>query len=227
MKLVKNSSSLVMPPDPNFASVVSLPHWQNSYTDTPASGTWTPNGTVGFSTAVTDPYGGARYLLYSAGTNGNRATSSASVNAFNGDYTAEFLVYFTSMPTAQVFYVQNAASTGGIFFGYNPTGGGYGTDNTLFVGTYGSGVQQSSSTVSLTTGTWYYIAFKRVGTTLSFQVNSTGYGTATSSNTYTAGAPCIMGQPNGSYCVFGYFADMRITSTGRTLAVPTYPYPDY
>jgi len=128
-----------------------------------------------------------------------------------GDFTIEYWVYFSSL----------SGSTASVILDYRPssTAGAYPTMyiNTSFKLTYeaNSGVRINSST-TITTGTWYHVAFVRASGSTKLYLNGTNEGSTYSDTTNylgSAGRPIVAadGYNLGSQAMNGYIDDLRIT----------------
>jgi hypothetical protein len=83
-------------------------------------------------------------------------------------------------------------------------------------------------TTALTTGTWYYAAFTRSGTTWSVQLDSSAEGSAAEGSTPTANTnPVLIGRdPSNTGRDFnGWIDEVRFTGANRTLTPPGAAFP--
>jgi len=128
-----------------------------------------------------------------------------------GDFTIEYWIYFSAL----------SGSTASVILDYRPssTAGAYPTMyiNTSFKLVYeaNSGTRITSST-SISTGTWYHVAFVRASGSTKMYLNGTNEGaTYTDSTNYlgSSGRPIIAadGYTLGSQAMNGYIDDLRIT----------------
>jgi hypothetical protein len=216
--------------DPNFSSVSLLLHGDGangSTTITDSSGspkTVTAFGNAAISTAQSK-FGGASIAF-----DGNGDYLSAGTNTdydFPGDFTIESWCYLTSWPaSAGVIldarsqdnlesYVLSINATGKLDFIYSSS--------------------RVTSSGSLATGSWHYIAAKRAGSTITLHVNATQDGSASFSGAINSSAVLAIGggrSTGGSsaingYYLNGYIDELRITKgVARDVStVPTAPFP--
>jgi hypothetical protein len=180
------------PTDPDFASVVSLLHFDGadaSTTFTDVIGkTWTANGNAQLDTAQFK-YGTASLLL--DGTGDYLLGQSSADWAFGtGDFTVEAWVRFNSIAATQ-------STTG---------------PNLRFLTLGDSGIYAFSWSPS--TNTWYHVEVTRSGTNLRAFINGTQIGTTQTDSSNMASSDALeIGKVGGlgAQYVNGWIDDSRIT----------------
>lgn len=158
--------------DPNFASVLSLMHFDGangSTTITDQKGlTWTVAGNAQISTAQS-VFGGASLLLDGSGD--SLANSGAGWNILGGNWTIEVRVRFNVL-SGNNTVLQIGADVNNRLVVYAFGG------NTLALYTIaGVGTGANRLTTAITTNTWYALKLTRSGTTIAMGVNTTSLGT--------------------------------------------------
>ena len=207
------------PADPYYGYTSLLLHMDGSSGSTnfvdsgPNALAVTRTGTPTISTSQSK-YGGSSVALN--GTTDRLNVASNALFAFGaGDFTVEFWLYFNSLSTAQVAFVDVNASGG---FSCYWTASNYFAvpANSFVVSNRLVGQFQSSWIPSA--NTWYHVAISRNGTNLRVFINGTQLGsTVTSSTNYVQG-PLEIG-----YLVNGYIDDLRITKYARYTSAFTPP----
>jgi hypothetical protein len=196
--------------DPDFASVVSLLHFDGadaSTTFTDVIGkTWTANGNAQLDTAQFK-YGTASLLL--DGTGDYLLGQSSADWAFGtGDFTVEAWVRFNSIAATQSFFSQrNGAGTTGWTLQWSTTG-----PNLRFLTLGDSGIYAFSWSPS--TNTWYHVEVTRSGTNLRAFINGTQIGTTQTDSSNMASSDALeIGKVGGlgAQYVNGWIDDSRIT----------------
>lgn len=218
--------------DPNFASVVSLLHFDGtngSTTFTDVKGkTWTANGNAQITTAQSK-FGGASGSF--DGTGDYIITPNTTDFDFGtGNFTAEAWVRLNvNNSLGYIFSRGNGAGTnGGFAMAVNATG-------KLMLVHQGIAFQTAGAT-TLATGQWYHLAICRSGTNVRLFVDGTQDASATNSTNYTASGstPTTIGsnfdRNVANQFLNGFIDDLRITKgVARYTAnftPPTAPFPD-
>lgn len=215
-------------PDPPFANVVSLMHFDGSdgsttFTDQIAGRTWTRTGsTIAIRTAQS-MFGGAS--LGCGAINGNYLTSDTPASDFTfgtGDFTIEFW-HRTPASLASFWFLvdfRNAANQLKPTIFYN---GGW-----IY---YTGGVTRiTGSTAS--TNTWYHVCVSRVSGTTRLFINGTQQGSNyTDSNNYVQCRAAIntAGDSGGTFGSDSYMDDLRITKgwgISSNFTAPTAAFPN-
>jgi hypothetical protein len=145
----------------------------------------------------------------------------------SGNFTIEFWVYFNSVASGQRIAGQDNSASNGTFAIYIPTSGSlcYYLSSTGAAWNIASGVSMGS----VATGTWYYVALVRNGSTFTPYINSVAGTTTTSSAAlFASTAPLTIGADAGGPTSYlnGYIQDFRITKgVARTITTPTAAFP--
>lgn len=179
----------------------------------------TPVGGAALSSAAGNPFGAGNALLFGSG---KYLTLSDSADwAFGtGDFLVETWVYPTSFPGGGVgndMCLLNIPGSPQFFFYIdNATG-----CPILWNGT--TGVTGSSA---LTLNAWNCVSVKRVSSTLEIWLGSSSIASLGSYTTnFAAYTGATVGGLVGSRYLFGYMSQMRITKAGRTITLPSAPFP--
>lgn len=218
--------------DPDFASVVSLLHFDGtngSTTFTDQKGkAWTAYGAAALTTSQ-KKFGTASLSLNGTDA-GIQTPNSTDFDFGTGDFTAEAWVYLNSNTSlGYIFNRGNGAGTnGGFAMAVNASG-------QLLLVYHGFAFQTAGAT-TLNTGQWYHLAICRAGTTVRLFVDGVIDASATNSTNYTAAAstPNTIGSNLDagvpSQFLSGFIDDVRITKgVARYTAAftpPTAPFPD-
>jgi len=127
-----------------------------------------------------------------------------------GDYTIEFWLYIDSAPssgskyTLLDFRAANGASPHTCYVA-NVSG-------TLYMGFYNGSSDTTSSSQSLTTGSWFHVSYARSSGTLRIFVNGNQAYSASNTIDYLSSRPLYIGASVGFTEVLdGYIDDLRIT----------------
>jgi len=200
-----------------------------STTFTDESGkTWTANGAAKLST--TSPKFGSAAGLFTAATSDYIDTPDSADFAFAGDFTIDFQVNFTSLPAlnAQMsLYCQFVDNNHRVFLNYFNNAGSY---YWFFISIGGSGTVQGLFAATISTGTWYHIAFVRTGNTFKlFQAGIQQGSDYTSSDSIcNVAAPLYIGAYDlTSHYFDGKVDEYRISNIARWTADFTPPISEY
>jgi hypothetical protein len=130
--------------------------------------------------------------------------TSPSLNFGTGDFTVEAWVYPSQLSVD--WFIISASGSGGFFFGYAPSSGGYGWGRTAVAWDY-------QPATSKTSNAWQHVAVTRSGTSMRLFVNGTQQGiTQTNSTAYNLGTTSTtIGSQGANYYLTGYIDDLRIT----------------
>lgn len=225
------SSPPAPPPggDEHFASVVLLLHCDGTngsttFTDmSNSSHTMTAIGNAQVST--TSPQFGAGSALFDGSDDALTAGSSADWAFGTGDFTIEFFVRFNSVPSAVTCMLSN-------YPGWSVQWRNDGVTTGLHFLNFNTALGNGASWTPAA-NTWYYIAVKRSGTTLSFWIDGaqSGSNTTNSTNLSDSSNLAIGALPFGSSYLqdfAGRIDEPRITK-GVALdvsSIPTTEFPD-
>jgi len=125
-------------------------------------------------------------------------------NFGTGDFTIEAWVYPQQLTTD--WFIISASGTGGLFFGYAPSTGGYGWGRAAIAWDY-------QPATSKTLNAWQHVAISRSGTSMRIFVDGVQQGTTqTNSTAYNLSVTSTtIGSQGSSYVMTGYIDDLRIT----------------
>lgn len=216
--------------DPYFANVVLLAKCNGSnggtiFTDDSYSPkTLTARGNAKTSTAQSK-FNGSSALF--DGTGDSVSTPDHTDFTFTGDFTIEFFMRTTTNTTADVLTKRNAI--GWLLFLL------YGDRMTIYAAS-GTGAWDIANGVdigAINTGTWYYVALRRSGSTITGYLGTSGATTATAvatwAGTFDSAASLSFG---GAYdynadWMNGHMAEVRITKgiARDCSVVPTASFP--
>jgi len=160
-------------------------------------------GSAQLSTAQTK-YGATSLSCASAGS--SYITVPSAVMAFGtSEFTIEMWVRLTSLPGAGagLFDCRPVATNG--FYPYCAIGS---SGQLLY---YINSATRITSSVNLSTATWYHLAFVRSSGTTTLYIDGVSRGTWADSSTYLASTVFFGSNPNGGDFVNGYYDDIRIT----------------
>ena len=187
--LADSSANNFTPTNVGSATANSLTPF-NAAANTAWSVTYNPFGSVSFN-------GSTQYLT---------TATNAAFSFGTGDYTVEFWIYLNALPgskyTIMDFRLVNGSTPHTVF-----------VSSTGYLGYYNGTSDVTSTSLPISTGAWYHIAYSRISGTLSIYVagspaysaaNSINYG---ASNKLTIGAS--VGQQAGEF-VNGYMSNIRI-----------------
>ena len=146
-------------------------------------------------------------------------TASDLFSFGTGDFTIDFWIYVNSVSSTQVILDTRATSTdSGLALYLNPTKVSVFTSNAVAI----------TSTSSMTTSVWNYVALRRSSGTLAIYINSS---TADVTQSYTSaitgpGRIVLASRFNNIENFNGYIQDFRITKGyARSIVVPTAAFP--
>jgi hypothetical protein len=130
--------------------------------------------------------------------------TSPSLNFGTGDFTVEAWVYPSQLSVD--WFIISATGSGGFFFGYAPSSGGYGWGRTAVAWDY-------QPATSKTSNAWQHVAVTRSGTSMRLFVNGLQQGTTqTISTSYNLGTTSTtIGSQGANYYLHGYIDDLRVT----------------
>jgi hypothetical protein len=225
--------------DPNFASVVSLLHFDGAdgattFTDNaPGSPTriWTPSGNAQIDTAQSK-FGGASGLFDGAGDYLETA-DSPDWHFGSGDFTIEAWVRLNALGANQSIVLQIGATFTNAEVGFGVL---VATDNKLscFIGD-GTVTLKGHCTggSALTTGQWYHIAYTRNSTDFATWIDGTQNSTASGSETQANSTQVVRiarADASNNFYLNGWIDDLRITKgvaryTGN-FTPPSSAFPD-
>ena len=150
------------------------------------------------------------YSSYFNGTSFYLSVPSSTDFNFSGDFTVDFWMYPTNIPSVSVTSVivgnmDYNAGTGGWGISFN------GSNLAFYYG--GSSVLTEASGMS--NNNWYHVAIVRHGSTLAMYVNGTSLGTTTFNTSTSTTDNLIIGQNSttlGHYFYAGYLDEIRISN---------------
>lgn len=205
--------------DPHWANVVSLMHFDSDFSDVREK-SWTGVSSPTISNSVFRFGGGSGFF------NGGPyiQTGSSSDFAFGtGDFTVEGWIYATVMPTGFFFcpFGNWASNAGGCFF-LKPNG---------VIGWHSNTTVVNSPNSTISTNTWYHIAYSRQSGTGRLFVNGAQVASGSDVANITSTSGWRVGNNRTSTDFWrGYVDEMRITKGvaryDGNFTVPTGPYPD-
>jgi hypothetical protein len=150
------------------------------------------------------------------------AASNAVLQITNVDWTVESWMYLTTLPSSGGYQAivqkgRGAASNLEYLIAINNSSGNYRI--AIELSTNGSSVSAyNSSNITLTANAWNHFAVSKSGTTLYYFVNGVAAGTSTITSAtgwFTGTGDLGIGANNtGSFPVFGYMSNTRITKSG-------------
>jgi len=215
--------------DQNFASVVSLLHFDganNSTTFTDQKGkTWTPAGSAKISTTQSK-WGGSSGLLVSASAGAVSTPTSSDFDFGSGDFTIDAWVYPNSLGAALQTILSNRRSVGnaiGFLFFYNSTNSGFNCWDSS------NGVIVAVTGPAPTNGAWNHIRINRSGNVWTIWTNGSAGTPATASGTIGTGTTCYIGNDpsNAARHLDAYIDDLRVTKgiarAGGTVPSDAFP----
>jgi hypothetical protein len=158
--------------------------------------------------------------MYFDGTGDYLVGTASDLFSFGtGDFTIDFWIYVNSVSSTQVILDTRATSTdSGLVLYLNPTKVSVFTSNAVAI----------TSTSSITTSVWNYVALRRSSGTLAIYINSS---TADATQSYTSALTCpgrivLASRFNNIENFNGYIQDFRITKGyARSIVVPTAAFP--
>lgn len=178
----------------------------------PTQGTFTPFSQTGWSN------------YFPTNTATSQTTLTSTVTAFGtGNFTIEFNYYLIAHAAGNVGQIYEGGTNGIGILVENTNQlrvfqrDGAGTSTTLIA---------SGAGTAITANAWTYIALVRTGTganQLTLYVNGSSVGTGTSSANYTSTTGYINGRYTGAnyFPVICYISNLRVSTTNRTITVPT------
>ena len=186
-------------------------------------------GDAQISTAINNPFGAATGTIKFDGTTDTLKIPASQVNTLGtGDFTIEGWIYISSN-VANSMIISNgvwAANKWAI-----QTNAASQVNKLSFWVNNISASAVLASTTTLTTGTWYYMALTRSGTTLKLFLNGTQEASTISSGSIDGDISSIIyvGSDSSTVSTFfnGYISNLRITKGyARTItASPTSAFP--
>lgn len=211
--------------DPYFNNTVLLLHADNSLVDNSINNTTLTNTSTTYNSSIFK-FGSASFSF-----NGSTyLTSSSSANyAFgSGNFTIEFWMYPTAAFNGFTRIMANLAYNGAYTNGnWNIGGGG------AFLTWYCANGGGFNCATTISTNTWYHVAFVRNGTTISCYLNGVLDGSGAISTTAIdngTSALALIGAAGTSYGYTGYLDEIRITKGiaryTTNFVVPQFPFPD-
>ncbi len=180
----------------------------------------TVNGGAALSSAVGTPFG-AGNACYFDGAGDYLALADSSDWAFGtGDFFIDCWVYPTSFPGGGVgndMCLLNIPGSPQFFFYIDNTTG----KPVLWNGTTGY-----TGANALTLNAWNYVWEKRASSTLTIGIGATtGITQASYTTNFAAYTGATIGGITASRYLHGYVSNFRITKAGRTIALPSAPFP--
>jgi len=178
-------------------------------------GTFTPFSQTGWSNYFSSSYIDAGTSLF------NYTTGNASTTTF----TIEAYVYLNSYQTAtNAYHLPCIIGKGDVYLNLGINGSG----NLIFYH-YDGSVRTITGTAVIPKNTWTYVAVRVTGGTATIYVGGTSDGSGTWYGIATAGqnTSSLIGRAstNASALYFdGYIASLRVSTTARTISVPTSAY---
>jgi hypothetical protein len=155
--------------------------------------------------ASLNPFSTVYYGFQFNGTNQYLTVPANSAFAFGtSNFTVECWVYMSVAPTSGEYAILDCSGSGA--FGISITS----TTIKANVSTLSSSI----FTKTLIGGTWYHIAFTRVGTTVTCYVNGVSIGTNTMANSFASPSALNIGRNVGANSSFynGYLTNLRIVN---------------
>jgi len=218
--------------DPFFANVALLLHCEGTeggslFPDSSSNG-FTPASVTGETTTNAQFKFGAR-SMNCVGGGGVRFTDSAAFT-LAGDFTIEFFVRFNDINASRWIAAQgdSASSNTSLSFSFERR-----SDNKIEASCYSGGsvigVCTSSSTV--TSGVWYYVAYVRSGSNFTLYIDAVSVATASSASAVndSSNQLCVgnLGERNLNP-IIGWIDEFRLTvGVARSItSVPTAAFPD-
>ncbi len=211
--------------DVQWANVSLLLPFSESLLDVKGH-TVTPVGGAALSSAVGTPFGAGNALYLDGVDDYLSLADSADWSLGGGDFTIEAWAMFSSHTTSLAIFGQRTSSTSDYSYSlYYNTG-------TLYFSytTDGYTIIDASAPWTPTNGVWYFISVVRSGTSIVLKVDGVQVG-----STHTVGSAVIhnsasemkVGARSTSPQHFfdGHLSNIRITKVGRTIYLPTAPFP--
>jgi hypothetical protein len=219
-----NSASIITG-DPYFSSNVLLLHADNSLVDTSINNTTLTNTSSTYSSSIFK-FGSASFSFN--GTSYLTSSSSANFAFGSGNFTIEFWMYPTAAFNGFTRIMANLAYNGAYTNGNWNIGGG-GTILSWYCANGGG----FNCATTISTNTWYHVAFVRNGTTISCYLNGVLDGSGAISTTAIdngTSALALIGAAGTSYGYTGYLDEIRITKGiaryTTNFLVPQFSFPD-
>jgi hypothetical protein len=209
--------------DPFFSSVSLLLHGDGNLTNS-SSYAKNVSTTGSVSTAGAARFGSASIAFSGSG---RLVVPSDSTLTFNGDFTIEFFIRFTSVPSAYNWmFSQSSGGNTQMFLTTKANGSGlrWGLSN---VAEYASG------DFAWVPGNWYHIAVRRASNAVTIWVDGANItsGSPTNSTTFSGGFDLFGGSNLGGLAadLNGLVDEFRITNgvARNPITVPTAAFPDY
>ena len=220
------------PSDPNFASVSLLLHGDGPasiFDNSPLGHVVTAGAGTTIDTAQSK-FGGASIAFSGALTSNATVPSSASLEPGGGDFTIEFWMRASAVPSVAGFIVSRANASGYSNFsvGYRSTQkieAYFSLDNSATLPSV------ITSATSVVINTWTHIAFVKTGLTHKLYINGVLDATLTAASNPPAGlsTQTKLGS-DGTYSFNGHIDDLRITKGvaryASNFTPHTSPFPD-
>jgi hypothetical protein len=221
--------------DPFFAQVALLLHMEGTeggalFPDSSSNG-FTPASVTTNTTTATQFKFGLRSMNCASG-GGVRFADDADFSLGTGDFTIEAFVRFNDTGASRWIAAQcdSSSSNTSLSFAIERTSGNK-IEASCCSGSSSIGLVTSSS--SVTSGVWYYVAYCRDGTTFRLFIDAVAEGTATSSSSVNDSANQLaignLGERNLN-AMIGWIDEFRLTvgvyRDIASLGVPTAAFPN-
>jgi hypothetical protein len=174
------------------------------------------------------PFSQTGWSNYFDGTDDRLTTSSALLaystgNASTQTATIEAMVYLNAYNASKAGADENAAivAKGSTYMSFciNHTGN-------LILYHYDGSVRTPTSSGTVPLNTWTHVAVTLSGGVATFYINGSSSGTGTWYGLAATSDPVYIGEATGASAsaINGYLSNLRISTTARTISVPTVPY---
>jgi len=163
----------------------------------------------------TTSVGGSGYFN---GTTDYLSNSANTIIPSTGDFTVELWIYPTQVSTLQ-YLITTTSNTGNKFLLY--------INASAYVGVQTGAGYRDSSTTTVKANAWNYIACTRTGSTYALYVNGVSQtisGTGTMASTLDVTPTQIGSRDSALNPISGYLSNFRVSTTVRTITLPTSPY---
>ncbi len=217
--------------DPNFKQTTLLLQADNAANGA-QNNTFFDSGSNGFAITRSGNTTQGSFTPFSPGwsnyfptnTTTSQTTLTSSVTAFGtGNFTIEFNYYLIAHASGSIGQIYESGTNGIGILVENTNQlrvfqrDGAGTSTTLIA---------SGTATAIPVNAWSYIALVRTGTganQLTLYINGSSVGTGTSSANYTSTTGYINGRYTGAnyFPVICYISNLRVSTTNRTITVPT------
>jgi hypothetical protein len=224
--------------DPNFNQTVLLLHGDgtngaqnNTFLDSSTNNfTITRNGNTTQGTFSPFSLAAGEFSNFFDGSGDYFSSSTALFNYTTGNaatetFTIEAWVYHTARATPSfAYYSQSIAAKGDIYFNF-----GINSSGNLLLHHYDGSERTFNGSSVIPLNTWTHVAVVVSGGTATLYINGVSDGTGTWYGIEAGGqnSTSWFGSPsnNGSAKQFqGYISNLRVSSTARSITVPTAPY---